>query len=381
MEIIGGIDMANNSLPAQTSQRLLSLDALRGFTMFWIIGGDELVNRIAGYFKNPGFDRIKDFLTQHVDWAGFHFYDLIFPLFLFMAGVSIPFSIGRGLEHNESKRLLIIKVFIRTLLLFLLGWIYNGALEFKGFYHLRIPGVLQRIALGYCFAALAMLFFKARAQIVIGATLLLGYWAVMCWIPVPGFPAGTMTFEGNLAGYVDRLVFQPGQLWSGTADPEGLLSTLPALVTALLGMMAGQWLRSGGKQQRKVTGLLLGGVGCLVLGYIWSFWFPLIKQIWTSSFVLVAGGWSLMLLALFYWLIDVRGWKRWAFFLVVIGVNPITIYICQNFINFDGIAGYFVGGLLQFVPTVAPILFMVSALMVKWLFLAFLNRRKIYLRA
>lgn len=380
MELLGGTDMEDNLLPDQTSQRLLSLDALRGFTMFWIIGGDELVNRIAGYFKNPVSDQIKDFLTQHVDWAGFHFYDLIFPLFLFMAGVSIPFSIGRGLERNESKRLLIIKIIKRTLLLFLLGWIYNGALEFKGFYHLRVPGVLQRIALGYCFAALAMLFLKVRGQIVFGVTLLVGYWAAMGFIPVPGFPAGTMTYEGNLAGYIDRLVFQPGQLWGGTADPEGLLSTLPALVTALLGMMSGQWLRSSMQQQRKVTGLLLAGVGCLTVGYIWSLWFPLIKQIWTSSFVLVAGGWSLILLALFYWLIDVQGWKRWAFFLVVIGANSITIYICQNFINFDGIAGYFVGGLLQYIPTAAPILFMLCILMAKWLFLAFLNRRRIYLR-
>lgn len=363
------------------SSRLLSLDALRGFNMFWIIGGDDLVSGFLERTHNPMLRRISDNLTSHVEWTGFHFYDMIFPLFLFIIGVALPFSNARHVSQGETRKKRFARIVKRTLTLFVLGLIYNGLLRFRGFDHLRIMGVLQRLALGYGAAALITMFTRPRQQAAIAVLLLLGYWALMAWVAVPGVPRGSMTETGNLANYIDRQVFAPGQLYTDYGDPEGLLSTLPSIATALLGVLAGQWLRSERAPDRKALGLALAGLAGIVIGSLWGPWFPIIKKIWTSSYVLVAGGWSLLLFALFYWVIDVRGYRCWTFFLVVIGVNPLTIYILQNIVNFEGIATYFVGGLIQFFPFWKPVLLAFSVLAVKWFFLLFLSRQKIYLRA
>ena len=276
---------------------------------------------------------------------------------------------------------MLVKILKRTLLLFMLGCISNGLLQLRGFEHLRIMGVLQRLALGYGAAALLTMFLRWRQQVAAVVLLLLGYWVLMAWIAVPGVGRGSMTQMGNLTNYLDRQVFAPGQLYTAYGDPEGLLSTLPAIATALLGVLAGQWLRTDQTPVRKAQVLALAGLVCIGIGYLWAPWFPIIKKIWTSSYVLVAGGWSLLLLALFYWLIDVRGYRRWTFALVVIGVNPLTIYLVQNIVNFEGIAGYFVSGILQFLPFWRPVLLALSVLAVKWLFLLYLYRQKIYFRA
>lgn len=201
----------------------------------------------------------------------------------------------------------------------------------------------------------------------------------MTWMPVPGHPPGSFTPEGNFANYLDRLVFLPGQLYEAHGDPEGF-STLPAIATALLGVFAGQWLRGPRADREKVMGLLLAGAACIALGYAWSPWFPVIKKIWTSSYVLVAGGWSALLLALFYWAIDVRRWRRWAYFFAVIGLNPITIYLGQNIVDFDKIAQFFAAGAAQHAGALGPILLATAVLGVKWLFLRFLHKQRIYLR-
>ena len=363
------------------SSRLLSLDALRGFNMFWIIGGDDLVSGVLERTHNPTLRRVSANLTSHVEWTGFHFYDMIFPLFLFIIGVALPFSTAKRVRQGETRQKSLARILKRTLLLFVLGLIYNGLLQFRGVDHLRIMGVLQRLALGYGAAALITMCTRPRQQAAIAVMLLLGYWAVMAWVTVPGVPRGSMTQMGNLANYIDRQVFAPGQLYTPYGDPEGLLSTLPAIATALLGVLAGQWLLSDQKPDRKALGLALAGLACIAIGYLWAPWFPIIKKIWTSSYVLIAGGWSLLLLALFYWLIDVRGYRRWTFFLVVIGVNPLTIYLLQNIVGFDSIASYFVSGISQFLPLWGPVLVAFSVLLAKWLFLLFLYRQKIYLRA
>jgi predicted acyltransferase len=359
------------------SARLESVDALRGFNMFWIIGGAELLAAIAGAARLGWLNAISANLTQHVEWEGFHFHDMIFPLFLFIMGVTTPFALARRQERGASRAALVRHVLRRAVLLFLLGLVYNGLLELRGMEHLRVMGVLERLALASGCAALIYLFLELRGQIVAAVALLLVYWAAMRWMPVPGHPPGTFTPEGNFANYLDRVVFLPGQLYKSYGDPEGLFSTLPAVTTALLGIFAGLWLRGPKPPREKVWGLLAAGALGIAVGYAWSPWFPVIKKIWTSSYVLVAGGWSAILLALFYWAIDVRGWKRWAYFFVVIGLNPITIYLGQEIVDFEKIAQFFVGGALKFTGGMAPIVLGIAVLAVKWLFLRFLYKQRI----
>ncbi len=350
--------------------------------MFWIIGGDDLVSSMLEKSRNPIVKRINDNLTSHVEWVGFHFYDMIFPLFLFIAGVALPYAIAKQLEKGHTRSQIAVSVLKRTATLFVCGLIYNGLLKFNGIDHLRIMGVLQRQALGYGAAALIYLYApRSRQQIGIAVVLLLGYWAAMALIHVPGAQTGSMSQTGNLANYIDRALFKPGQLYRSYGDPEGPFSTIPAIATAILGVLAGKWLRTTRKPDKKAAVLFVAGVALIAAGYVWGSWFPIIKKIWTSSYVLVAGGWSLALLALFYYLIDVRGYRRWTLFFVVIGVNPLTIYLMQEFVSFEGIAKFFVGGALEHFPVVQPALFAASTIAVKWLVLRFFDRQKIYLRA
>jgi predicted acyltransferase len=365
---------------ARPSTRLESLDALRGFNMFWIIGGADLLAAIAAAVKQGWLTAVSDNLTEHVEWEGFHFHDMIFPLFLFIMGVTTPFSLGRRREQGESRGALVRHVLERGLLLFLLGLVYSGLFRFNGIDHLRIMNVLQRLAIASAAAALISLFLNLRGQIIAAVGLLLAYWAAMAWFPVPGYPPGNYSPEGNFANYMDRVLFLPGQLYTSYGDPEGLFSTLPAITTALLGIFAGLWLRGPKPPRDKVLRLVITGVLGIALGYAWSPWFPVIKKIWTSSYVLVAGGWSALLLALFYWVIDVRGWRRWAYFFVVIGLNPITIYLGQRIVDFEKIARFFVGGTMQYLGILAPILLYVAVLTVKWLLLRMLHLHRIYLK-
>jgi predicted acyltransferase len=372
--------------PREGPARLESVDALRGFNMFWIIGGADLLAAIAGAAHWGWLNAVSANLTEHVDWEGFHFHDMIFPLFLFIMGVTTPFSLARrreqgtGAKRRQGRAALVRHVLQRTALLFLLGLVYNGVLKLPGIEHVRIMGVLQRLALASGSAALLFLFLELRGQIAAAVSLLVAYWIVMRWIPVPGHPPGSFTPDGNFANYLDRALFLPGQLYERYGDPEGLLSTIPAVATALLGLFAGQWLRAPRTPREKVAGLLAAGALGIAAGYAWSPWFPVIKKLWTSSYVLVAGGWSAVLLALFYEVIEVRGWKRWAYFFTVIGLNPITIYLGQRIIDFKKIALFFAGGALQFTGIMTPILLGIGILAVKWLFLRFLHRQRIYLR-
>src|SRR5579862_5540580 len=229
---------------APPAVRLRSLDALRGFDMFWIIGGDEIASQIGKLSKNEHVQAVTVQVSDHMPWAGFRFYDMIFPLFLFMIGTAIPFSIGKRLEQGESREKIVWKVIRRTLVLILLGLLYNGLLNFAGWDHIRFFGVLQRQAIGYCAASLLFLFTKPRTQIILVVAILLGYWALMAWAPVPGVPRGTYTEWGNFANYVDRLILQPHQMYEKYGDPEGPVSMIPAVATGLLGVFAGRWLKS-----------------------------------------------------------------------------------------------------------------------------------------
>jgi predicted acyltransferase len=357
--------------------RVVSIDALRGFDMFWIIGGGELFASLAEVWKHPVTQTIQCQLG-HVEWEGFHFEDLIFPLFLFVVGVVLPFSVSRRLERGQSLGAVYLHVVKRTVMLILLGLVMNGLLRFD-WPQMRWPGVLQRIGLCYFFAAILVIHTKWRTQAVVAAAILLLYWAVMMLIPVPGHGMGVLTAKGCLSSYIDQQLI-PGTLYYVYGDNEGLISTLPAVCTALLGVLAGHWLGSNRSGARKAAGLTVAGLVCLITGYVWGLFFPIIKIIWTSSYVLYAGGWSLLLLALFYWLIDVKGYKKWALFFVIIGMNPITIYFLQSFVSFDGIAEFFLVGISERAGLFKPLVLAFGALTVKWLFLWFLYRRRIFFR-
>jgi predicted acyltransferase len=362
------------------AQRLYSLDALRGFDMFWIMGAEDIVHGLARATGAPFWEAIANQLT-HPAWNGFHFYDLIFPLFLFMAGVATPYSVGRELEKGKSKQKLLLRVIKRGLILVLLGIIYNNGLEIQPLSEIRFPSVLARIGLAYMFANIIYLYTRQTGQIIWFCSLLIGYWLLLMFNSAPGFPMGDLTMEGNFASYLDRLII-PGKLYLGIHDPEGLISTIPAIATGLLGIYAGNLLRNGSQtMQRKALWLAVMGVLFLVLAQVWNLVFPINKNLWTSSFVLHTGGWSLLLLSLFYFIIDVKGYQKWSFFFRIIGMNSILIYISGRFINWGYTTEAIFGWLGQLVGDPFNIVVLaVCYVMVKWMFLFFIYKKNVFLR-
>ena len=359
--------------------RVVSLDALRGFDMFWIIGGEALFHALFEWIDTPWSSSLRRQL-EHSQWNGFTFYDLIFPLFLFIVGAALPFAVSKRLQRGDHRGKLYLHIIRRAATLFLLGLIYNHILDLD-FGSFRWAGVLQRIAVCYLIAGLVFMRFKIRGQAAIAGAILLGYWLIMVLVPVPGYGAGVWTPQGNLAGYVDRL-FLPGSFCCYRfGDNEGFLSTIPAVATTLLGGLAGHLLRSTWEGGRKLQVLLGSGVAALVAGLLWGLVFPINKLLWTSSYVLFAAGWSFLLLAFFYWVVDLRGHRKWAFPFVVIGLNPITIYVLQNVFDFGAVANIFVHGFIDDLGALQPLFWVICVLAVKWLFLYFLYRQKIFLKA
>lgn len=372
--------IANPDLPKLSTERLNSLDALRGFDMFWIIGGEYIFHSLAKATNWPVFNWMSHQL-HHVEWNGFVFYDLIFPLFLFIAGVAMPYSIGRRLEKGDSKSAIARRIVQRGLTLVVFGIIYNGFLEFD-WANTRYPSVLGRIGLAYMFGGLIFLYCDLKRQIIWFAGILLGYWAAMSWIPVPGFGAGNLTIEGSLAGYIDRLLV-PGKLYLDVHDPEGLFSTIPAIGTALLGAFTGRFLCTDldFSKEKKALYLLGAGVLALITGYLWGMIFPVNKNLWTSSFVFVTAGWSLILLSIFYTIIDIKGWTKWAFFFVVIGLNSITIYLGLAIFDLSHTVDFLFKGYIQlFSESFQPVFWWIFYTGLAWLFLYFLYRQRIFLK-
>lgn len=363
---------------APATPRLLSLDALRGFDMFWIVGAEELVRGLGKITEGGLIGLIADQL-RHKAWAGFHFEDLIFPLFVFIVGVSLVFSLTKAIAQ-AGRRAALIRIVRRFAFLYLLGILSYGGLS-TPVEKIRLLGVLQRIALCYLFASVLFCYLKPKALAAVCAGLLVGYWALLSFVPVPGHGAGNFAEGANLANYVDAQ-FLPLRKWDGDHDPEGLLSTLPAIASCLLGVFAGLLLQNSAVPERKKVGYLVGaGLACLAVGWLWHLNFPVIKKIWTSSFVLVAGGYSCLLLAAFYQIIDVWKFQKWATPFVWIGVNPITIYFGGRFIDFEALAKLFVGGPVAAASgRYAELLLAVVSLAFGFLFLRFLYQRKIFLR-
>jgi len=313
-------------MPDTTGQRLLSLDAFRGIT----IAGMVLVN-------NPGsWDSIYSPL-EHAEWNGWTPTDLVFPFFLFIVGVAITLSLGKRIEADGPKRDLYLKIFRRAALIFVIGLILNtfpfydfAKGEWLDVGMIRIMGVLQRIAICYLVASILFLHTTWREQITIGIGLLIIYWFLMTIIDVPGCLETSVNLKPcNLAAFVDRSVLTENHMWqqSKVYDPEGLLSTIPAIVTAIAGVLCGHWLRQRRDDNEKVAAVLFFGVLLVAIGWIWSFWFPINKRLWTDSYVVFTAGLALCFLGACYWLIDIKKYTAWAKPFVIFGANAIALYI------------------------------------------------------
>ncbi len=360
--------------------RVMSIDALRGMDMFFIVGMEEVFRAASRVWPmEPSLMSRLD----HAPWAGFHFYDLIFPLFAFIIGVSLVFSLSKAVAA-EGQAGASRKVIQRAAVLFLLGIVLYGGIS-SGIDRLRILGVLQRLAICSCVAGLAFIWLKPRGILGLTVGLLGGYWAVMTFVPVPGFGAGDFGEGRNLANWVDKM-FLPLRKWDGDHDPEGLLSSLPAIATTLLGIFAGLLIRNEAVEPgRKVRLLLIYGAAGIVAGLIWHQQFPIIKKIWTSSFVLLTAGMSAALLGVFYWVIDIKNWRGWAKPFVWIGMNAITIYVAVRLVRTDALAKRLVGGEIGLSmemtrPGLGELTAALGGLFLAVWFCKFLHDRKIFLR-
>jgi predicted acyltransferase len=376
------VDPAMENERKQSSHRLYSLDALRGFDMFWIMGGEAVFIALGSL---TGWSVLVWWAGQleHVAWHGFKFYDMIFPLFLFIAGISFPFSYRKRIAINESRVTIYRHILTRGLVLLLLGIIYNNGIRFD-FENLRYGSVLGRIGLAWMFAALIFINTNTIFRIIWFCSLLLGYWILMVLFPAHDLgSADIYSMKGNLASFIDRVIM-PGKLYRDIHDPEGFFSTLPAIGTTLMGMLTGEFMLSKRMEKyplKKVLYLVSAGIGFVVIGKIWDLAFPINKNLWSSSFVCFVGGLSLVLFAVFYLIIDVWQIRKWAFFFVVIGVNPITIYLVNRIVSFRSANNFLFGGLAKVFPeTWSPLIMGIGLTAIGWTFLYFLYRKKIFFR-
>ncbi len=382
--------------PALQMRRVEAVDALRGFNFIWILGGDMLMWAVGEMSKGKGSlvaaaGGFAAAQLTHAAWEGFRFYDLIFPLFVFLTGVSIVLSLPHLVER-EGRARAHLRILRRALILYGLGLVYYGGLSqgYDGFgghwSDVRVLGVLQRISLCYLAASLMFLNFSLRGLIAACVMLLVGYWALMTFVPVPGIGAGSYAPDANLANWIDAN-YLPGRLWDVTRDPEGILSTLPAIASCLIGVFAGLLLRDVRvSAQQKSLWLIGAGIVLLAAGYVWALQFPIVKAIWTSSFVLVAGGWSAILLGVVHQVVDVWGVKRWATVFVWIGTNAIALYMINNLVGLDKLAARCVDGdlakLLDRAVTPGAGAFLTAALTVALAvaLAGYLHRHKVFIR-
>lgn len=388
----------NNDPNKTIPERLFSLDALRGFDMMFIMGGDMMFKGLAVICSLPLISWWAEQM-DHVAWDGFAFFDIIFPLFLFIAGVSFPYSSEKSLGKGISKKKLYLKILERGLKLVFFGMIYNGLLYFN-FENFRFVSVLGRIGFAWMFAAFIYLNSSKYFRIIWFVGILIGYWLLLALVPAPDAntlqipealygktslevinATGNYSLRGNLAGYIDRLLV-PGKMWLEIFDPEGILGIIPATATALLGMFAGLFVKNSKIAKiKKAIYLFLAGVVFLLIGYIWNHVFPINKNLWSSSFVCFAGGLSLALFAVFYLIIDVWQLKRWSFFFRVIGLNSITIYLASVILDIGHTVRFVFGGVISLFPAGwNEMLTGFFYIFICWILLYFLYKQKVFLK-
>lgn len=363
----------------KVNERLYSLDTLRGFDMLWIIGGGAVIHALAEATQ-WGWVEAWSHQLHHASWEGFHLEDLIFPLFMFISGVAIPYALTSRLEKGTKQSTLVRKVFKRMLLLVIFGIIYNGALK-NGFNDLRYASVLAQIGIAYFFAALIVIYnhsLKARVFWLIGILVVIA--AVQLLVNIPDFGSGVLTRTGSVNAWIDQH-FLPGRLYGKTYDPEGLLCIVSATSVTLMGTFAGNILRNASVSQNKKAGyLLIAGLSLTLIALSLSPFYPIIKKIWTVPFNLLAAGLSFLHLAVFYYIIDVKKWRKWIFFFQVIGLNSITIYMGVRIIGFESISEFFLGWIAKPAELYGAVIIALGAIAVEWSLLYYLYKNKIFLR-
>lgn len=363
------------------AKRLLSIDTLRGFDMLMIAGAGAFISTLHGKTGWAWVDAVA-LQFEHPRWNGFAFFDFIFPLFLFIAGLTIPFSISKGVQSGATKSELYKKAFRRMIILIALGILYkNAPIPFLEWSKIRMVSVLGRIGFAGFITVVLYLNFDFKKRIFWIAGLLLFYYAALFLIPVPGYGAGDLSFEGNLSGWIDR-TFLPGRLLQGTYDELGLFTQIPALCLTVLGSLGGDILRKKNiGEYKKLTHLALAGMICLVIALIWSLHFPINKHLWTSSFIMLTGGMAFLSIGLFYWVIDILQVRRWTFFFIVVGMNSLTIYLAYRFIDFRHTSRLLFEGLyIHAAEKWHPVFQSLGALALVWVFLYVLYRLKVFVK-
>jgi len=362
--------------PVGSSQRLMCVDALRGFDMLWIIGGAEVLVNFSTA-TGIGFLSNMEVNFDHT-WGQFHFYDIIMPLFLFIVGVVMPISFKNRLAKGATRKILYRHIIKRVIILYILGLIASGHLLTFDTTKIHLwTDTLHAIAVGYLVSSILILEVNRKWHIPITAFLLVLYWLVMALIPIPGKGAGIYEPEVNLALYVDNAVLGHWQEGSGWTY---ILTNMTFICSVMLGVFAGQLLQSDRTPMKKAGLLALIGICCVIAGKVWGIWFPIIHHLWTSSLVLFAGGLSFLLLALFYLIIDIWGYKKWSFFFVVIGMNAIAVYVATHLFDFTKIGNVFVGGLLKYLGPWAGFVEASAALAVIWLILYWMYKQKTFIK-
>lgn len=362
------------------SKRLYSLDALRGFDMFWIIGAEEIFHTLSEGTHHPFWNALSNQFTHPV-WNGFHAYDLIFPLFMFVSGIAATYSIDAALAKGMDKHSLMMKTMKRGLILFILGMIYNNGLAIRPLSDFRIMSVLGRIGIAYVFSCCIYMYASKRFQAIWFAGLLIGYWIILKFSSAPGFRMGDLTEAGNFASYFDRTVL-PGKLSRGIHDTVGLFNNIAAVATGLAGILTGSYLKNSNEADTvKIKNIFIAGILSIGAALLWNMDFPINKNMWSSSFVLYTTGWNLLLFALFYYIIDVKGIQRWAFFFKVIGMNSILIYMSGKFIQWS----YANKAVFQWLADIIgdpfnAVALAITGVLIKWVFLKFLYDKKIFLK-
>lgn len=390
--MVENIHLSKDNMGNTTTGRLVSLDVLRGFVMFWIMSGEHIIHALAEAAPIPVFTWMSSQL-HHTDWNGITFYDMIFPIFLFVAGVSMPYSFDKKMNSagvnspeelpSSEKKKIYASMLKRTCILLFLGFVVNGLLRFDGYDQTRFASVLGRIGLAWFFAGLIYLNFDLKKQLFWFVGILVGYYLVLKLVPVPNFGAGILTPEGSFSSYFDQQ-FLPGRLHSKVYDPEGLFSTIPAVATALLGMFLGTFLKSKNNfsSNEKIMILFASALVLIGVGALWNYDFPINKRLWTSSFVCFVGGCSILFFTFFYLVIDVLGFHKWAFPLILIGSNSILIYMAsEGLVSFKHTAEFVFGGLIEFAPLIwQPVFTTMAVTFVQLVLLYYLYKRKLFLK-
>ncbi|MCF0073733.1 DUF5009 domain-containing protein [Dyadobacter sp. CY261] len=366
--------------PANTSGRLASIDALRGFDMLMIAGGGQFIALLGGKTGVPFIDTVAA-QFEHPAWHGFTFYDFIFPLFLFLAGTSLAFSIKGGLVKGIPQSVIINKVFKRMLILIALGILdKNAPMDIFDPAHIRYGSVLGRIGLATFVSAILYMKFDFNQRVYIAMGILVVYYLTLILVPVPGFGAGDLSFEGNLVGWVDRN-FMPGKLRQGTYDELALLTQFPAICLTIFGTVAGDLLLNKDNAGSKLRKHFSFGTAGIIIGLAWNLVFPINKHLWSSSFIMLTSGMAFAMLAIFYWIIDVKGCQKWAFFFRVIGLNSLVIYLAVRFVDFNASSRLLFEGIYKHAPeNWHEVYNALGGFVLVWLFLYFLYRNKIFVK-